>query len=528
METLVEVAKRLGIKPRNGMTLPQMRECFKRVHQEFSKNGSGQFGSVFNDLYEIRKTANRDISEEQYVDVINEYSLEKDNQLKYFQQTSSGRNGGFLWHSASKGNYIERFVADIDIVSPEFLKILPKLDEFIKKYNAGMKIPHVNQRDRSDTLNLYMTQEITTDILSEFYDIVKPCVQETYHTLLDGISVYNNGHEIKGIKIGPENRQGTDNDFNAAKKQLEQDIGFDAITFSQPLARYIGMYKESSLGEKSASVQIFDLAYYLVGKEGQSPFQLKTHDGHVYNKNLDISNSSKVNKNDKHKIEPLQNVILAERPEDTYFYKAIMESKSARPVGFENHNFQKDYPQLVDYIDQYFNIKNNMLVFKNPQQYSDAQKGVVFEKLNQLSGHKLNAYTETYNGAVLDGVQYTGYCAAILKDLSIALEVKRAQNQVHDKTVEKLSQDNNVIFDFSDNVQVQYNNSLSFNMSQGTSNLNKTQPNKTISSANSSHIGELLSSFSQKRPSDVSQNTSKTGDISYIKKTFINTKKSSR
>ncbi|MBR5130769.1 MAG: hypothetical protein IKV03_06070 [Alphaproteobacteria bacterium] len=527
METLVEVAKRLGIKPQNGMTLPQMRECFKRVHQEFSKSGSGQFGSVFNELYNIRKTAKRDISENQYSDIIDEYFLKKDNQLKYLHQTGSGEKGGFLWHSASKGNYIERFVADIDIVSPDFLKVIPKLDEFIKKYNAGMKIPHINERDRSDTLNLYMTQEITPDILSEFYDIVKPCVKETYHTQLDGMSVYNNGHEIKGIKIGPENRKGTDNDFNAAKKQLEQDMGFDAISFSQPLARYIGMYKESSLGEKSASVQIFDLAYYLIGKEGKSPFQLKTHDGHSYNKILDISNSSKANENDKREVEPLQNVILAERAEDTYFYKAIMESKSARPVGFENQNFQKDYPQLVDLVDQYFNIKNNMLVFKNPQQYSDAQKGEVFEKLNQLSGNKLNSYTETYNGAVLDGVQYTGYCAAILKDLSIALDEKRTKNQVHDNTSKNLSQNNNVTFDFSNNVQVEYNNSLSFNISQRSSNLN-AQPNKTISSENSSYIGDILRSLSQKRPSDVSQNTSKTDKISYIKKTFIDIKKSSR
>jgi hypothetical protein len=200
-------------------------------------------------------------------------------------------------HALSRQKPIkERFVADINIASPDFPSLIKKMDDFILKYNAQFKV--VNQRalNRSDTMNVYMQENITSQIAEEFYKIVKPCLCKDNHDKLDGFEIMQGSTPIKGIKIGPEldeNKQAYLNRKRWVNKTLARDIHSPALREKAEnyLEKLIG---HSSLGEKACALQLMDLMYYAMDR-GSSPFRYISYDGSFYDKKLTIPNNEEKN-----------------------------------------------------------------------------------------------------------------------------------------------------------------------------------------------------------------------------------------
>lgn len=107
---------------------------------------------------------------------------------EYSPGISAYPDSGFYYHRASEKKAVERFVADLKLDSPFIPKIFKKLDEFILKHEGTYKISlfkkdwksklFPNDSNRTDTLNLYMPKPITPQIAKEFYEIVKPVLEE--------------------------------------------------------------------------------------------------------------------------------------------------------------------------------------------------------------------------------------------------------------------------------------------------------------------------------------------------------------
>ena len=288
METLIQIAKRLGIKPNPAITDEAYLKIKDQMLQEINKMGKVKAYDLADAMYVFHKKTPSGIAQQfNNTSFNNNFSRFKKEFLSGI--VSGDQEGSFWWHDARKPGVgiSERFVADVKLDDPNISSVFKKLDEFILRYQNGYKIS--SSGNRTDTLNLYMPKSITPEIAKEFYNIVKPVLQTKNHEYLDGFAITQNGQEIKGIKFGPEPVPNVSlkDDFEPMKERLARI--FPRKMIYEITKNYAG---RKSLGEVSAKVQLCDLLYYLVGREGQNPIQLGNQFGDPnkkYNKKLDIS-----------------------------------------------------------------------------------------------------------------------------------------------------------------------------------------------------------------------------------------------
>ncbi len=307
METLLEIAKRLGIQPNPYMSKKDWESVCIKIGQELAKTPTGlpvshpkekyRFSHPLdlpNNLYHVRKRIERNwsIGTQKKLLKIMRNTYKKDVfahvQVLGFQTLEETP---FIHHqSYSRTKDVkERFVADIDLASPYFPALVKKMDNFISKHNAQFKIASNRALNRTDTLNVYMQEDITPEIAKEFYTIVKPCLCEEHHDKLDGLEIMVGSKPLKGIKIGPELNE----DMFAyldRKKWVNQNLTHDI--HSPELRENAENYLEklighSSLGEKACALQLMDLMYYCMDK-GKSPFHYIAYDGSFYDKHINM------------------------------------------------------------------------------------------------------------------------------------------------------------------------------------------------------------------------------------------------
>ena len=278
METLVEMAKRLGIKPNPRITDEEYLKIKEQMLHELEKIGRPLTvnSDLYSSLYNIRKCAGL---AEQYNSTGWTISMQALKQ-EHLPGISAYPAGGFYYHRSSKKEDVERFVADLKLDSPNMPEIFKKLDEFVLKHEGTYKVIlfkkdwksklFPNDSNRTDVLNLYLPKPITPQIAKEFYEIVKPVLEERTHDFLDGFPILQKGQEIKGIKFGPEPQKNWEReDFRAGKERIR-------AVFSGKMAEELSdfHYSTESLGSMSAMEQFGDFLYYLIGREGQNPIQL--------------------------------------------------------------------------------------------------------------------------------------------------------------------------------------------------------------------------------------------------------------
>lgn len=315
---LVERAKELGIEPNPNMSSAEIKEAFDKIKMSFVNRSSDRLAKYnINDLVYYHKKYG--VAEDR-----KNASFEYKKNYEEFVNTASenGRNqsDAFWWHdfTTETGSIVERFIVDIDIASPHFIDTMKKLDTFCEKYEAAYKIPNPDSANRSDTMNIYMTQSITPEIASEVVDIVQPCLNETLHNYLDGQPLLKNGQEIKGIKIGPEPVQKGELKKKTEKheqyeKNMKKDLGgqfYSALdsAFELKSGGLAMVFHNASFycsfGQRTAAMEAIELAYYLGGQEDKAPALIQFQDGQPYTKLLDV---------DAKKDLSVQNLSLSER-----------------------------------------------------------------------------------------------------------------------------------------------------------------------------------------------------------------------
>lgn len=301
METLVQIAKRLGIKPNPAITDEAYLKIKDQMLQEINKMGKVKEYDLADAMYVFHKKTPSGIAQQfNNASFNNNFSRFKKEFLSGI--VSGDQEGSFWWHDARKPGVgiSERFVADVKLDDPNISSVFKKLDEFILRYQSAYKIS--SSGNRTDTLNLYMPKSITPEIAKEFYNIVKPVLQTKNHEYLDGFAITQNGQEIKGIKFGPEPLAKVSSDeFSSMKNRLESILPRKML---YDITRHY--WGRKSLGQVAAKAQLCDLFYYLVGREGQNPIQLGNQLGDPnirYSKKLDISGDV-LSQREKNNLQP--------------------------------------------------------------------------------------------------------------------------------------------------------------------------------------------------------------------------------
>jgi len=293
METLVQAAKRLGIKPNPNMTLKEFEEIRNRIRTALKLGSSSNLGySLYN---KKRHGVLQNWDEKKVYQNIAVLKSMNPEGIRVHDQdggkVSLDEDAVFVWHSASlkPRDCQERFAVSIKLDDPKLPSLYGKLDDFIRKYRAGFKITDVEHADRTDTLNVYMSQPITPEIAKEFYDIVMPFLKKENHGYLDGFSLTNHGHEIQGIKYGPEPNVWS-HLWKAGGSSLCKPIAERIQTRLKELPAvflkgfdFYSIRDAGSLGMVSGNVRYLNLLYYLAGREGQNPFQLGNQYGLPFN-----------------------------------------------------------------------------------------------------------------------------------------------------------------------------------------------------------------------------------------------------
>lgn len=268
METLVEIAKRLGIKPNPMITETEYLRIKSLMSYELTGK-EDQDIELDTKMYDFHKQTPNGTAQKFNKELLNQ-------NIKHFKEhfltgikSAKQSDGDFWYHSAGDSEAKERFVADIKLDDPSMPEIFKELDEFILRYKGAYKI--VLDGNRTDTLNLYMSESITAKTAREFYEIVRPVLQTKNHTCLDGFPITQNGQEIEGVKFGPEpmSEVSRTGDFLPMKERLKSVL--PDFMIKEISRQYCG---KKSLGEIASKVQLANLLYYLVGKEGQNPIQL--------------------------------------------------------------------------------------------------------------------------------------------------------------------------------------------------------------------------------------------------------------
>ena len=153
-----------------------------------------------------------------------------------------------------------------------------KLDDFIIKHNSSFKVVDLEAKkthNRTDSLNIYMSKEITPEIAKELYCIIGPFLEPKYDEFLAGFPVKLNGKNIKGFKYGPEPVKYKDNNKKAFwTAHIEKIAQRDLPPLFANQIKKLNLEDYMSLGQLQVKIQIAELIYYLAGKEGKCPFQL--------------------------------------------------------------------------------------------------------------------------------------------------------------------------------------------------------------------------------------------------------------
>lgn len=299
---LVERAKELGIEPNPNMSSAEIKEAFDKIKMSFVNRSSDWLAKYnINDIAYYHKK--HGVAEDRK-NASSEYKKNYEEFVNTASKNGCSQRDAFWWHdfTTETDSIVERFVVDVDIASPHFIDTMKKLDAFCEKYEAAYKIPNPESANRSDTMNIYMTQSITPEMAAEVVDIVQPCLNETLHKYLDGQPLLKNGQEIKGIKIAPEPVLNGE-----LKKELEthkqyetnmkKDLGeqfysaLDSAFEFKSGGLNMVFHNASfycSFGQRTAAMEAIELAYYLGGQEDKSPVLIQFQDGQPYTKLLDI------------------------------------------------------------------------------------------------------------------------------------------------------------------------------------------------------------------------------------------------
>ena len=312
MKTLVEMAQELGIQPKSDLTATEWRQITRLIGGRLLQETTGlppddrhevkrrkSPDDLPRHLYILRKHVNRRLDAGVPDRVAKTLKKGKEKHDVIFIHPSrigfqSLEESPFIFHSSMNQtkDICERFVADIDPSSPALPRVIADLDRFIQKYHAKFKMPNKPNLDRTDTLNVYVSDEITPQMAQDFIRVVRPALSNRYHDKLDGLEIFAGDKPVKGIKIGPEldlgitsdeRRQKYENRLDRAVAILDQDIKDDDL--NQAAQRYLEpLLDESSLGQKMAALQVMDLMYYAMGK--QNPFRLMGYDEKPYDKKI--------------------------------------------------------------------------------------------------------------------------------------------------------------------------------------------------------------------------------------------------
>ncbi|MBQ4471960.1 MAG: hypothetical protein II942_01770 [Alphaproteobacteria bacterium] len=275
METLVEIAKRLGIKPNPKMTRAEFVDISQKIGQAY-----GARDADFDTRYTFYKHGkSRTWNEKQLkanLAYLKTHSVEG---VEIFNQESEpvsvDGDDVFVHHSARGGNDIkERLQLDIQLDHPKLPQMIDALDDFIYGRMASYKMTDVDHADRMDTLNIYFPTTIKDDDIRAIYDIVKDYLTPDHHEYLNGYPICVDGVEVKGMKSGPEplyipmEKRG--DDHWKIREKLYADLG-KTLGILAARTKLVG---NSSLGQLQAKIEYLDLLYYLVGKEGQNPYKV--------------------------------------------------------------------------------------------------------------------------------------------------------------------------------------------------------------------------------------------------------------
>ncbi len=286
METLVEIAKRLGIKPNINYTEEELHEIKRRLFKEIKKYYIGK-GSLRSELslcsmvYDTHKSVPFPENMEQTRANVDFLRTNKKEGISIASQ-----QGAFAWHlSRDDREFVERFQVAIKMDHPDFKKLVEKLDEFIIKHHSGFKMPFVGSTDRSDSLNVYMTEKITPKIAKELHEIVAPYLDTRYTDYLDGLPVLDQGKAIPGMKMALEPRKISREEAKSIAENLishdlpETFLDTDSFGFLGLARKGVKVFHYASVGERASRIQGLDLAYYLAGKEGKNPVSMHNYYG---------------------------------------------------------------------------------------------------------------------------------------------------------------------------------------------------------------------------------------------------------
>ena len=232
METLLEIAKRLGIKPNPNMSDEEYRQITKRIVLELEdkyykySEFAGVPYSLDSAVYQVHKSVPRRWNKNDFEKNFN-YVAKAEGFPRYSVHDQHGRmgdamGGSFVYHDARRGGMpvIERFALDLKVDSPDFPSVIDGLDKFIVTHDAAFKIVTQKASDRSDTMNLYMCEKITPEIAADVYKIVRPVLNEENHDYIDGVEIVFGGKTVKGMKYGPEPSYAPE-EGNGAKAKLD-------------------------------------------------------------------------------------------------------------------------------------------------------------------------------------------------------------------------------------------------------------------------------------------------------------------
>ena len=312
MKTLVEMAQELGIQPKKDLTVADWQQITRRMGTRMLQETTGlppddrdevkrhrDPDNLPEHLYILRKYVNRHLGKKVPDRVAEILKKGREKYDKIFIHPSrigfqALEESPFIFHSSlnQRGDIRERFVVDIDPASPNLSQVITDLDQFIQKYHAKFKMPNKPNLDRTDTLNVYVSDEITPKMVQDLFQVVRPALSTEYHDKLDGLEVFAGDKPIKGIKIGPELNIGETKEERNQKYEdrldkvmlhLDRDIKDEDL--NQAAQHYLmPLLDESSLGQKMAALQVMDLMYYAMGKP--SPFRLMGYDEKPYDKKI--------------------------------------------------------------------------------------------------------------------------------------------------------------------------------------------------------------------------------------------------
>ena len=289
---LIRIAKKLGIQPNSKLTKDDIEKYVPRILKEYGVDEDDIYIPLNECLYDYKKASaaeNRKINEKQYQKNLEEFEKDGNGLSVYLQ------NNAFWWHG-NAGGY-ERLIIDINIDSPRFPEVSKKLDDFCKKHkpDVAYKISNLRAAKRTDPMNIYSNREFTPEMCAELVEILEPCLNDQYHDYLDGCPLLKNGQEVKGIKIGPEpflaqGKSDWSSEISEYTKKIQEDLGDNIWNTTKEYLRESidDAVQYCSFGQRTASLEVIALFYYLTGNEHKAPAIIQNHNGTPYVRLIDV------------------------------------------------------------------------------------------------------------------------------------------------------------------------------------------------------------------------------------------------